>query len=145
MTVRRNVGDVVQVALPNGQYAYGRVLRDAAVAFYRARTSEPVHPPVGSRDFQFVVGVYDDDLRRWPVVGHHRSTSEDEDWPPPSSITDPITKQLRSIYERGEIRPLRPGEDGTGLESAAVWEHREILERLMEPRNTVGYGRFKPW
>ncbi|MFC8597339.1 Imm26 family immunity protein [Isoptericola sp. NPDC057191] len=28
-------GTVIQIALPDGRYAYGRVLRDASVAFYR--------------------------------------------------------------------------------------------------------------
>lgn len=54
------VGDVIQVALSTGRYAYGRVLRDASVAFYSETTAEPGLPPIGSRDYQFVVGVYDD-------------------------------------------------------------------------------------
>ena len=57
---RPRVGAVIQLTLPSGRYAYGRVLRDANVAFYSETTTEPGLPPVGSRDYQFVVGVYDD-------------------------------------------------------------------------------------
>jgi hypothetical protein len=57
-----NVGDVIQLTLPSGRYAYGRVLRDASVAFYSETTPEPGAPPVGSRSYQFVVGVYEDVL-----------------------------------------------------------------------------------
>ena len=32
------IGDVMQLSLPNGMYAYGRQLRDGAVAFYRELT-----------------------------------------------------------------------------------------------------------
>jgi hypothetical protein len=61
-----NIGDVLQFDLPDGTYAYGRVLRDACVAFYRRRSTEPGMPPLGDRDFEFTVGVYED------VVAGHR-------------------------------------------------------------------------
>jgi hypothetical protein len=131
-TRRPNVGDVVQVNVANAEYAYARVLRDAAVAFYRTRSKEPGRPPIGSRDFEFIVRVYDDVLVAWPVVGRDPSRNPDEDWPPPASVTDPITKRLKHIYERGQMRPPEPGEDATALEPAAVWEQREVLDRLTQ-------------
>jgi hypothetical protein len=130
------VGDVVQVALPNGEYAYGRVLRDAAVAFYRARSKEPNQPPTGSREFQFVVRIYDSVLGKWPVVGSDPSRSSEEDWPPPASVTDPITKRLKYIYDRGEMRPLKPDEETAGLEPAEVWEYEEVVDRLIRQAKT---------
>ena len=45
---RPRVGDVIQVTLPTGRYAYGRVLRDASVAFYSGTTVQPGLPPVGT-------------------------------------------------------------------------------------------------
>jgi hypothetical protein len=74
---RAKVGDVVQVVLPDGTHAYGRVLREAAVAFYRARTVDPHSPPIGSRDYQFTVGVYADVVgsKRMPIVGHDPSNT----------------------------------------------------------------------
>ena len=92
------VGDVLQFKLPDGTYAYRRVLRDACLAFYRHRTSESARPPIGERDFEFIVGVYDDVVRSHPVVGHDPSANDDEDWPPPQGITDPIDGSRR-IYD----------------------------------------------
>jgi hypothetical protein len=68
---RPRVGDVIQVTLPTGRYAYGRVLQDASVAFYSGATAEPGLPPIDSRDYQVVVGVYDDvpSSEGAPVIG----------------------------------------------------------------------------
>lgn len=38
------VGDVVQIPLPDGCYAYDRVLRDASVAFHRSTSQKPGPP-----------------------------------------------------------------------------------------------------
>jgi len=82
------VGDVIQLTLPGGRYAYGRVLRDANVAFYSETTAEPALPPTGSRDYHFVVGVYDNALTSEGVsiVGHDSSQAPEDDRPPPNSI-----------------------------------------------------------
>lgn len=121
----------MQIALPNGLFAHGRVLRDACVAFYRARSREPGRPPIGSRDYEFVVGVYDDALKRWPVVGTDPSLDPEDEWPPPQVIRDPMTQSVE-IYHHGNVRAATEREV-VGLEQAAVWEHDEIVERLVGP------------
>jgi hypothetical protein len=75
------VGDVIQLMLPDGRYAYGRVLRDVSVAFYSETTVEPGVPPIGSRNYQFVAGVYDDVLapEGVSVVGHDPSQEPEDD------------------------------------------------------------------
>ena len=125
------VGDVIQLALPSGRYAYGRVLRDASVAFYSEITAEPGVPPVGSRNYQFVVGVYDDALTSEgvSVVGHDPSQDPEDDWPPPSSIRDPISGAVR-IYHHGRMRDATT-EETEGLEPAAVWGLNHLTDRLM--------------
>ena len=130
---RPRVGDVVQFSLPDGRYAYARVLGDAAAAFYAETSDGPGQPPIGSREYQFVVGIYDDVLRSddVPVVGHDPSLDPDDEWPPPMSVTDPITRSVR-VYERGIIRPARY-EELSGLEPAAVWDLHHVIERLMPP------------
>jgi hypothetical protein len=50
------VGDVVEIALPSGRHAYGRVLRDASIAIYGMVATEPSVPPVGTRDYLLTVG-----------------------------------------------------------------------------------------
>jgi hypothetical protein len=128
------VGDVIQLTLPSGRYAYGRVLRDASVAFYSETTAEPGLPPLGSRDYQFVVGVYDDVLTSAgvAVVGHDPSQAPEDDWPPPNSIRDPISGAMR-IYHHGHMRAVTPGES-EGLEPAAVWDFHHLIDRLMGVR-----------
>ena len=128
MSRKPAVGDVLQFELPDGTYAYGRVLRDAAVAFYRRRSVEAGNPPLGDRDFEFVVGVYDDVVRNHPVVGHDPSSDPDDDWPPPQKIVDPINGSFR-IYDRGEVRQASEDE-AHDLETAAVWDEHHLIERL---------------
>jgi hypothetical protein len=120
----------MQIALPSGRFAYGRVLRDAAVAFYSATTLEAGKPPIGSRDYQFVVGVYDDVFKseECPVVGHDPSRNPTEDWPPPFRVEDPISKSVK-IYHQGVMRPATP-QDVHDLEPAAVWDYHHIVDRL---------------
>lgn len=90
----------------------------------------PCQPPIGSRDFAFVVGVYEDVLRseEWPVVGQDPSRHPAEDWPPPYSVRDVLTNAVQ-IYERGAVRPATEAEI-QGLEPAAVWDRHHILGRL---------------
>jgi hypothetical protein len=124
---RSRVGDIVEIPLRSGRRAYGRVLRDASIAVYEGLE----FPHTGSRDFQFVVGIYDDALRKLPVVGHDPSLSEDDDWPPPQRVTDKITGRSR-LYVRGEIVDADEAEC-EGLEPAAVWDLHHIVERIESP------------
>jgi hypothetical protein len=125
------VGDVVQLPLPDGRYAYGRVLRDASVAFYRSTSRGPGSPPIGSRDYQFVVGVYKDVLRSdaVPIVGHDPSRDAEDDWPPPYSVRNHVTGRV-SLYHHGVMRPAQEDEV-RGLEPAAVWALNHLVDRLM--------------
>ena len=125
------VGDVIQFTLPNGCYAYGRVLNDASVAFYNETTTKPSLPPTGSRDYQFVVGVYADVLNseEVPVVGHDPSQGPEDDWPPPYRVRDPILGAMK-IYHHGLMRNAAP-EECVELEPAAVWDYSHLIDRLM--------------
>jgi hypothetical protein len=127
-------GSVIQIALGNGRFAYGRLYRDASVGVYRQTSSESGKPPIGSRDFRFIVGISDGALNDPAVmmVGSDPFVTED-DWPPPYSVEDPITKRLR-IYHRGEIRPPSDREIDhiRELEPAAVWELSHIVRRIQE-------------
>lgn len=125
------LGDVLQFPLPDGTFAYGRKLRDAAVAFYAETSSEPNRPPIGSADFQFVVPVYSDVLRsdEVPIVGFDPTPFNGDDWPPPGVVIDLLTGS-KKIYERGEMRPSE-GDEWIGLERVAVWPMHNLVDRLM--------------
>lgn len=132
---RPKLGSVIQVTLPNGRYAYGRVLRDGAVAFYRQTTDNPGEPPIGDRDCQFVVGVYNDTLRSddLPVVGLDPGADAEDEWPPPQLVRDPITGRAQ-LYERGQMRATTEAEV-SDLEPVAAWSLEHLLPRLVTGEN----------
>ena len=130
------VGDVIQIKLPSDCYAYGRVLRDASVAFYSETTTEPGLPPIGSRSYEFVVGVYEDVLKsdEVPVVGYDPSQGPDDEWPPPYCVRDPISGGTK-IYYRGAMTPAS-AQECEHLEPAAVWDLPHLVDRLMGVRQS---------
>jgi hypothetical protein len=119
---------IVQIPLPDGGCAYARVLRDASIGVLRLGTSwkESV---AAAEPYLFVVGVYDDVLSRWPVVGEAKFTTPEEEWPPPCAVIDKLTGQP-SVYHHGELRPSTP-EEAAGLEPAAVWDEHNIVRRIV--------------
>jgi hypothetical protein len=131
MARRPTPGAVIEIALPNGRYAYARTYRDASVAVYQTTSDEAGNPPVGSRDFRFLVGLDDTAFRATIVriVGRDEFGPREDDWPPPASIRDPISGAY-SIYHHGEIKPSSPL-DAADLEPAAAWSIEQVIERIM--------------
>ena len=95
---RPRPGTVVQIKLPNGRYAYGRVYDEAGLGVYSQITDEPHKPPIGSRDFQFIIGVYNKVLTsgEWPIVGKDSFGENEDPWPPPRCIIDSISGKYRA-------------------------------------------------
>ena len=129
--MRPKPGAVVEIKLPNGKYAYGRVYADAGIGIYLNLSIRPGEPPIGSRDFLFNVGVYEDVLTsgKCPVVGQDPFHNGEDEWPSPHCIIDPISGEC-SIYHRGKITPALP-EECEGLEIAAVWDLDHIIDRTL--------------
>ena len=127
--IRPKPGDVFQIPLPDGRFAYGRVFRDASVGIYKQVSAAPQSPP-DREEFAFIVGLYKDVLTsgRWPIIGRRPFPDEDAAWPPPKSIKDPISGRY-SLYHKGEIRPASP-EECAGLERAAVWDAHHVIDRI---------------
>lgn len=130
--IRFKVGDVFQISLPDGKYAYGRIYRDASVGVYEQVSDLPGEPPIGSRAFMFIVGMYEDVLTsgKCPIVGFDGFEDEQSQWPPPNFIKDKISGKY-SIYYKGEIRRASE-EECKGLEEAAVWDLHHIVDRIMK-------------
>lgn len=126
------MGDVFQISLPNGNYAYGRVFEDATVGVYNHITTAPNVPPIGLRDYMFLVGMYRHVLTRGecPIIGQDRFDVPEDAWPPPNFIRDQINGGY-SLYYKGEITPGTKGQC-EGLEEAAVWDLPHIVERIMK-------------
>ena len=130
---RANPGDVCELPLGDGRYAYGRVLRDASIAVYRTVSHRAGSPPLGEREFLFTVGIYEDvpGSANAPIVGHDPFSSEDESWPPPYKVVDPIDGRVQ-LYHRGAMRgTVDPGE-ASHLEKAAVWDLHHLTQRIRE-------------
>lgn len=136
---RPKLGDVVQVELPDGTFAYGRVLEDAGVAFYKARSTEPGMPPIGRRDYDFVAAVADHVVRGWPVVGHDPSQNPADDWPPPSYIDD--GRGRFRIYHKGVLRAAS-AEEVRGLDPQAIYDIRHVIDRLVTGRRPLTPAEF---
>jgi hypothetical protein len=133
------IGDVFEIELPNKKFAYGRVYKDASVGIYNKVTDAPGMPPVGLRDFMFIVGMYSYILEKgvFPIVAHDPFLTEDEAWPPPACIKDPIGKDF-NVYYMGLIKKSTK-EDCEKLESAAVWDESHIIDRIIKT-NAKYYG-----
>ena len=138
-----SVGDVFQIPLPDGTFAYGRVYKDASVGIYRAITDEPNQPPIGSRDFWFIVGLYINVLEggTWPIIGRDDFGASESAWPPPMYVKDIITGNYQ-IYDHGQLHDAVEREV-IGLEEAAVWDADHIVRRIMRDvaPNEVGGDR----
>jgi len=128
---RPKPGAVIRLALPDGRFAFGRVYRDATVCWYGDAGFDPDSPPIGSRDFLFCTGVSDDAVKGWTVCGLDPfQPDEDDGWPPPTSVRDPITGRFK-IYYRGAMREADEAEAAT-LEPAAVWDEHHLVGRLAD-------------
>lgn len=123
------VGDVVEIPLSGKRHAFGRVLKDASIAVYDMGDSAQESPPIGSRDYLFVVGIREDSLRGLTVVARDESAHPDEDWPPPYKMVDVVSGEASNIYYRGEVQQA-DNREVDNLEAAAVWETHHIVERI---------------
>jgi hypothetical protein len=90
----RRLGDVIELRMPAGSFAYGRILRDACVGFYPQLSDTPDPPPTHSCEYAFVVGIEDAVVALARVVSSLGLPSDADGWPPPMSIRDPITGVL---------------------------------------------------
>jgi hypothetical protein len=124
-------GAVCQFELGESLFAYGRLYRDASIAIYQSISDQPREPPIGERSFRFVVGIYDDVPGRLecPIVGEDPFGQDEDPWPPACKVVDPITGSVQ-IYHRGELRPASDPSAAEGLETAAVWDLRLIVDRI---------------
>ena len=126
--MRRILGNIGAFQLPNGKYAFGRIFKEASVAFYKYfGESENDLPP--NEDYAFIVGVYNEDVTKMKYVEKRPYADESEVTSPPNFIYDTISGKYK-IYENGQIRPSTY-EECEGLERCAVWHLNHVIDRLM--------------
>lgn len=127
--MKRIVGNIGALILPNDKWLFGRIMSDASVEFYKYAGNDKNDIP---KDFEiaFIVGVHKSVISEMKLVGKRPFPSEEASWPPPKYIYDVIGKGY-SKYIFGQIIPSNY-EECKGLEPASVWEKRHIIDRFME-------------
>ncbi len=124
------IGDVYAIPLPNGNYAFGKVFKDAGLGIYK-HIGDSTEDLPETEEFQFNVGVYKDVLTsdKWQIVDNRPFSSEEAAFPPPKYIKDAISGEY-SIYYKGEIKQSNQKEC-EGLEKASVWDEHHIIDRII--------------
>lgn len=130
-------GHFFSIALKDGRYAFGRILKNPLCAFY-ARVSDRVldveniaHSPVA-----FKVMAMDSAFKQpnWRIIGFRALEPElrERVW---FFKQDPISHTV-CLYSEGEERPASE-EQCKNLERAAVWSAEHIEDRLIDYFNGV--------
>ncbi len=134
MSKRIQLGNIHKIPLPNGKYAFGRVMNDAGLAIYKGEydCEKEFDPNV---EYQFIITVYQDLLTdgKWPVIGNVPFKTEAESWPPPCCQINQVTGEF-SIYYKGETRKIVTSEEEEAclqMEVAAVCDREHVLARIM--------------
>lgn len=127
MVRKKKIGDLFAILLPDNKYAFGRLLLESCVAFYKHRGNNINDLPL-NEDYEFIVCVHKSCFKEWLFIETRSFNDEDEARPPLSQMRD-ISGNYK-IYDYGNIRPATK-EECENLEVCAVWEHEHILKRLM--------------
>lgn len=131
-SVRRRVGDIVQIDLGDGTLAFGRVMEDPIFGFYDLRT--PTIPEISvilAAPIRFKVCVMKNAISsgRWRVLGN-KPLGEELTARVKFFNVDIISKAT-SIYDNGYEIPATIDEC-QGLECAAVWDAEHVEDRLRD-------------
>ncbi|RHH66522.1 MULTISPECIES: Imm26 family immunity protein [Vagococcus] len=130
MKKRKNIGDVYAIELPNGKYAFGRVMRESGLAVYK-EIGNSIDDLPSIEEYMFIISVFDYVFKEseWNFITNIPFENEEESWPPKRSVYDMISKSY-SIYYKGEFFPSTK-EECENLESATVWGTKSLIDRIM--------------
>ena len=126
-------GTFLTIRLPDGSFAYGRVLKSPYVAFYDVRSNEPIADldVLESAPIVFVQAVRLSGVRRWAALGAR---------PLAGAAAQPFLRYSQDLLDYrhcvifdslGNERSATPAEC-IGIEQSAVWEAHGIEERLLD-------------
>lgn len=126
-------GTFLRIRLPDGTFAYARLLESPDVAFYDYRTIEPEADVtvIESRRVLFRQAVRNSGLKKWQRIGQRKLEGE------VAQPTVYYTQDLQDFRKCtisdsvGNERSATP-EECVGIEQAAVWDHHHIEERLLD-------------
>jgi len=132
--IRRKPGDVLLIGLDNGESAFGRVLPSPLVAFYDAKSPPDLSvEEITQRPILFKIWVMDHAIKDgiWKIIGHVPLT-EDLLAEPTFFKKDPITGALTLYRDSNGQEIPASRSDCEGLECAAVWDVRHVVDRLVD-------------
>jgi Immunity protein 26 len=138
MAKQVRVGNIHAIPLPDGRFAFCRVLKDASIGVYGAIADSKDVPPHPETQYLFAVPAFRDVLRsgEWPLIARVPFEKDDDAWPPPMMVRDIISGRY-SIYHKGKMRPAS-AKECKGLERAAIWRKEQILDRIAKERHSGG-------
>ena len=131
-------GNIVEIPLKNGIYAYGVIIEPPLIAFSTLYFSEPqteFDTLFNELSFKIWVMKHAISKRHWKVVGHIDVDIEK----PVFYKFDLIPKRYSHYFDDQEVESSL--DECIGLECAAVWDPEHVEERLF----AVNLGKESIW
>ncbi len=131
--IRRRVGDIVQIPLPNGLFAAGRLYKEASIAISAKLFQQPVSlTDVKPTSVAFVTACFDTAITdgSWPIIGRIPFDNDEDAWAPPRYVEDIIKAGTYRIYHKGQMRAATSAEV-RGLEKAEMYKPDQLVERII--------------
>jgi hypothetical protein len=126
------IGDIVAIPLPNGEFAYGKLHRDASIGIYDV-VSDPLLPPTAviTKPFMFFSGIFDTAIKRgiWLKIGYEPFQDENSEWPPPAYIQDVIDPSKYRIYFKGQMTPAKQSEIHS-LDKQTMRKPKQLVDEI---------------
>lgn len=124
----KSLGDIVEIPLPNGLNAYGRVYKEYNIGIFNGfyKTYDDINPKTGF--FRFI-GLYAADLNKLKTVAKIPFSDDEDIWGPDQVVVDAISLK-GSLYHHGEIYSCTY-EECKDLEVVAAWHINHLVDMLM--------------
>lgn len=117
-----------RIELEDGYHTYALRLKRPRFAIYDVRTERELSPEeIVSRPILFIVSVFHEALKRWPVIDHQPPITEEIFLPPEFIQSTP--DEIRVLYDDYHERP-GSYEECLNLERVQVWSPDLVEERI---------------
>ncbi|MBQ6570594.1 MAG: hypothetical protein IJL87_10125 [Clostridia bacterium] len=124
----KSLGDIVEIELPDGKKAYGRVYREYTVGIFNGFYGSVEELDISVGYYRFI-GLYRTDLNKLRTAAKLPFSDTEDPWPPDKVVVDAITGK-GSLYHHGQIFPCSY-EECKNLEVCAVWHTYHVIDMLM--------------
>jgi hypothetical protein len=124
-------GDVIELVLDEQRYIYARAFDDTVFAFYDFVSSESNMPPIGQRNYFFVIMFQSTDIEKGmiPIVASDPFTEKDPMVMPRFGGVNAIYGY--AIYEN-EIFSEATKDECIGLEPPSIFRLEDVKRRVLK-------------